>query len=331
VSFQSLLVKVRTISKAATVTPKRLLAFESCCKAANLKPLRPIRDHAIRWNATYHMLERAVYLRKAIDVWAKSNQQFIALQMSPREWDMVEFLVQFLYPFMVASTTIQATAQPSLSDTWVVYEELFDTLEEIRAALAKVTALPDWMKETQEAIEGMWTKLRTYYDKTSKPFAYVDATLLHPALKTRFMKRAGYGDEMIQQYIKEAEARYQQYYDPPDLSRQRSQSRPATHQSKRRRTQVDSSDSDSSNGKEYNEFSSYMQMKRDSTVKDELPWWKGSQTLYHKLTKMVRDMFAVPATGAGVEREFSISGRVITKYRNRLTTSVIRDLMQYKR
>ena len=29
------------------------------------------------------------------------------------------------------------------------------------------------------AIESMWTKLRKYYDKTDKPFAYVDAILLH--------------------------------------------------------------------------------------------------------------------------------------------------------
>ena len=46
---------------------------------------------------------------------------------------------------------------------------------------------------------------------------------------------------------------------------------------------------------------------------------------------MARDVFAVPATGADVEREFSISGRIITKHRNRLSPRTIRDLMQYKR
>ena len=46
---------------------------------------------------------------------------------------------------------------------------------------------------------------------------------------------------------------------------------------------------------------------------------------------MARDVLAVPATGAGVEREFSISGRVVTKQRNRLSPTTIRDLMQYKR
>ena len=45
---------------------------------------------------------------------------------------------------------------------------------------------------------------------------------------------------------------------------------------------------------------------------------------------MARNVMSVPATGAGVEREFSISGRVITKQRNRLKSSMIQDLMQYK-
>src|SRR5947207_1872998 len=53
--------------------------------------------------------------------------------------------------------------------------------------------------------------------------------------------------------------------------------------------------------------------------------------MYTKLLKMAPNVMAVPATGAGVEREFSISRRVITKQRNRLKPSTICDLMQYKR
>src|SRR5437762_12202968 len=64
---------------------------------------------------------------------------------------------------------------------------------------------------------------------------------------------------------------------------------------------------------------------------DALEWWKESHSMYPKLSKMARDVLAVPATSAGIEREFSISGRVVTKQRNRLSPTTIRDLMQYKR
>ena len=92
-------------------------------------------------------------------MWVQSRPIFEKLQMSSNEWDMVEFLVQFLYPFMVANTTVQATAKPSLSDTWVVYEELFDMLDDAKIALNQLEVLPEWLKEVRTAIEMMWTKL----------------------------------------------------------------------------------------------------------------------------------------------------------------------------
>jgi hAT family C-terminal dimerisation region len=43
-----------------------------------------------------------------------------------------------------------------------------------------------------------------------------------------------------------------------------------------------------------------------------------------------RDVYAVPATGCGVEREFSMSGNIFNKLRNRLLGKTIADIMQYK-
>jgi len=45
---------------------------------------------------------------------------------------------------------------------------------------------------------------------------------------------------------------------------------------------------------------------------------------------MVRDTLAVPATGAGVERQFSCSGRIITPLRNRLEPETVKEIMMYK-
>jgi predicted GIY-YIG superfamily endonuclease len=187
--FSTVLQKVRAISKAATVTQKRILSFDSYSQAAKLKTLRSIRDHAIRWSATFNMMERAIHLEPAIDMWTRSEDKYEKLRMTERDWEMVEFLLRFLYPFMVASTTVQETASPSLSETWVVYEELFDSLDEAKAVIMDLPVVPEWPAEVQTAIEGTWRKLRKYYDKSSKPFAYVDATILHPALKNVFFSR----------------------------------------------------------------------------------------------------------------------------------------------
>ena len=44
-----------------------------------------------------------------------------------------------------------------------------------------------------------------------------------------------------------------------------------------------------------------------------------------------RDVAAVPASSAGVEREFSMAGDIVTKKRNRLSGKTISNIMQYKR
>ena len=62
-----------------------------------------------------------------------------------------------------------------------------------------------------------------------------------------------------------------------------------------------------------------------------LQYWKTSEGFYLKSAMWARDTFAVPASSAGPEREFSISGRLISKTRNRLKGKTIGDIMQYKR
>jgi len=136
------------------------------------------------------------------------------------------------------------------------------------------------------------------------------------------MRKANYEADVIESYKRDGEKRFYEGYEgtqPPQPSLQRG---------KRPRP---TSDSDSSDDEQFNEFTNYIDSKRDKSVKDPLQWWSKSQSIFPKLSKMARDVYAVPATGAGVEREFSISGRVITKQRNRLNPSTIRDVMQYKR
>ena len=165
-----------------------------------------------------------------------------------------------------------------------------------KEALNDLKVKSDWLGEVQSAVEKMWMKLRKYYDKTAKPFAYVDATLLHPALKKKFMRMAGYEADLIEKYVRQTESRFKKEYDPMmTIERPRW----ALQRGKQRRPST--SDSDSWNGTQYSEFTSYMGLKRDPSVTDVLLWWKGYHAVYPKLSKMTWGVFAVP-TGAGVER-----------------------------
>lgn len=63
---------------------------------------------------------------------------------------------------------------------------------------------------------------------------------------------------------------------------------------------------------------------------DTLAWWKQHHAMFPHLSRMARDTFAVPATGAGVEREFSKSGRIATWSRALLKPDTICEMMRYK-
>src|SRR5437667_4581329 len=61
-----------------------------------------------------------------------------------------------------------------------------------------------------------------------------------------------------------------------------------------------------------------------------LDYWRDHSHDFPHLNLMARDTFAVPATGAGVERVFSKSGRVATWSRARLHAKTIAETMLYK-
>lgn len=322
--FQSTIQKIRSISKAISFPPSRRQTFEAYCTATKIKPLRAVKDHAIRWNATFNMIERAVYLKPAINSWTGHKPELSNLVLTELEWELAEFLLLFLAPFKYATDMIQSTAKPSLHQTFVTYEHLFNCLDDCKLALGQMTRKPAWAPTIEAAVERMWNKLREYYSESEKPFVFIDSTILHPAKKLTFFKKQNWDTE---RYRDESRARFNAAY--LNSAPEPSSILPAPP-AKRPHSSVVSSDSDSEI-EDFSEFDNYVQSKRDRNVVHPLSWWFKSQSIFPRMAVMARDVYAVPATGCGVEREFSISGRVVSKERNRLDAKTIADLMQYKR
>ena len=79
-----------------------------------------------------------------------------------------------------------------------------------------------------------------------------------------------------------------------------------------------------------NEYDHYIQSPRVTYDVDVLDWWRQHADQYPNLSRMVCDTLAVPATDAGVEHQFSLSGRVATSVRSRLSTATVSNIMMYK-
>jgi hypothetical protein len=79
-----------------------------------------------------------------------------------------------------------------------------------------------------------------------------------------------------------------------------------------------------------NEYDRYIQAPSINFKIQVLDWWRANGHQYPQLSRIVRDTLAVPATGAGVERAFSLSGRVVTVIQSQLSPEMISDIMMYK-
>jgi len=58
-----------------------------------------------------------------------------------------------------------------------------------------------------------------------------------------------------------------------------------------------------------------------------LDWWKVAGTRYPTLSKIARDIFAIPVSTVASESAFSTSGRVLSEHRSRLTPEILEALM----
>ena len=154
----------------------------------------------------------------------------------------------------------------------------------------------------------------------AKPYAYGDAIFLHPSEKLRWFKRHEWDSIKIEEYRESTSRRFELEYARAAIS----------EEGRKRSFEKMMVDSDSDDEIQ-NEFESYIRQGRTKGIGNPLIWWKGVNGIYPQLSRMAKDTFAVPATGSGVEREFSISGMLVSKTRNRLNPTTISDLMQYKR
>lgn len=328
------------MSQTIASSPLQRESFEHCCQFAKVKPLRMRYDVPTRWNSAYLMLQRAVYLRKAIDQYItdadSDNMDLSALQITKVEWEQVEMLMTILLPFKRANVKLQKTSHPRIDHVFWTYETLFNRIDKLKATLGHThNRYKPWCQALLIAVDSLFTKLSKYYAKTEKPFVYSDSVILEPSGKLLLFEQPTFEPHFKEQYRTACRKRYMDHYDNPDR-----EGIPFTNliSNKRKYDSADDSDGDdyammlrlaNSKREATNEFDFYLSSP-SPVHKDTLGWWKANSSSYSRLSIMARDTFAVPATGAGVEREFSKSGRVATATRGRLNASTVSDIMIFK-
>jgi hypothetical protein len=89
------------------------------------------------------------------------------------------------------------------------------------------------------------------------------------------------------------------------------------------------SSSSSSTSQRFDELEKYLKMIIDDKFKkpDPLPFWQYHEDKLPYLAKLARRLYSVPATSAGVERQFSAAGLLVNERRSSLNPDTVENVM----
>ena len=190
------------------------------------------------------------------------------------------------------------------------------------------------MKALAPALDALRGKLRKYYSLTDVSFVYTNAIIFNPRSKLDLFKKpnwSGYGAEYnAESYSRRCRSKFVQDYENNEV---RSPS-PALPPKRPYSAIIDDEDEEweqvlqsVGSRKNANEYDRYISSPLVNYKIPVLEWWRQNESDYPQLR---RDTLAVPATGAGVERQFSSSGRIITSLHHRLSPDTVYEIMMYK-
>ncbi|KAJ4818878.1 Zinc finger BED domain-containing protein DAYSLEEPER [Rhynchospora pubera] len=253
---------------------------------------KPAWDVPTRWNSTYLMLELALELRPAIERYATLDKHY-TLKPKDTEWEAVEALMDCLKIFYTATLKFSAVKYPTLN-------YFFPEMCEVYVSIKNMDSSP------YPFIVLMTTKMFAKWERywTSGNTLLAIACVLDPRCKVA----------VVEYYFKLVYPGHHDFY----MSNLNACIN-AMLAEKKTTEPVKS------------ELEQYISEPLDDTAFeaefDILAWWKLKVPKYPVLSRLARDILAVPASTVASESTFSTSGRTLSVVRNSLNDESIEALI----
>lgn len=350
--------RIRGAVKYVRSSPARAHSFNSCVEKERITCKSSVcLDVPTRWNSIYFMLDATINFQKAFERLDDEDAQFYHdLTNGPHsmgiptkeDWDNARVMVAFFKKFYDATTIFSG----SLYVTSNCY------LEQIVDILA---CLNEWGKNSDPVFQSMGVKMREKFDKYWGDFMsnrvnklLLLATILDPRRKLKYIsfclnliyppeengstpsQKAKDATKMIQDVFHSVF----DYYEKCDSSAKLSKSQSSFQEV------VDESVSQSfvSMGvtkmwekhieeEEHvdakSDLDRYLEDNREKMEPnfDILVWWKMNCGKYPILSKIARDVLAIPISTVASESAFSTGGRVLDQFRSSLTPKIVQCLI----
>ncbi|KAK5826513.1 hypothetical protein PVK06_021435 [Gossypium arboreum] len=334
--------RVRGAVRYVRQSPARLQKFKECVVMEKIECKKMLcLDVCTRWNSTYLMLDTAQKFERAFERFEEQDTNFRAkLERgegwpSVDDWANVRNLKDFLEHFYEVTLRISGTS-------YVTSNNFFDELSEIDILLR------DAQLNSNVDFNVMAIKMKEKYDKYWGDIDKMNllmfvACVLDPRQKLKYLEFAlsemSSSEKACEMMQKLKESLYELFdeYKPP-LYSTCSQSSVPTHVSlgepqqkmtrrmqalyKKRELEIGGEDKTS-------ELDKYLAEANEDFIEDFdiLLWWKMNSPRFPILSKMARDVLAIPVSTVASESTFSTGGRVLDQYRSSLTPKIVQALV----
>ncbi|KAJ9553189.1 hypothetical protein OSB04_017234 [Centaurea solstitialis] len=303
--------KIRDCVRWVRGSPSRLHKFKEFAELLEVEEKSSLcLDVPTRWNSTYMMLRTAIAYKGVFDMYMSSDNMLalvVGSVPSNSDWLSVESLVVFLKTFYDMTIRISGSLYVTsnsflseISDLNCTIDDMLQSMSEIQ----KVEYIEDLMKQMYGESQG-----KSCFKKVKSKL-----TMLF--------------EEYVSTYSESIPSTTSTMMPPPPPVQ--SENVPVGRAQSRLKTQLKKQKMES--GASLNKKSELEVYLNESTIDDTddfdiLRWWKVNSERFPILSKVARDILAVPISTVASESTFSTSGRVLDNFRSSLTPKIVEALI----
>ncbi|XP_019196335.1 PREDICTED: zinc finger BED domain-containing protein RICESLEEPER 2-like [Ipomoea nil] len=313
--------KVRDAVRYVRSSPARLKKFKDLSKWLGIEKKSSLcLDVPTRWNSTYLMLQSAVFYEKVFYSLEESDSSFKSDlgDSIPNflDWESVKSLVNLLKCFYDMTIRISAGGSVKLmGETMKVkFEKYWGDIDKMNLMIffANILDPRDKLEYMPAQILHMYGELKgkTYYEKVVAAFTelfddYAASVVpIAPVIPSTVVPTVS--------VISFTDSSQSNVWNPQGLLKS---------QIKKQRME--------SGGKKKTELEIYLAeaLVEEESSFDILRWWKLNAERFPILSKVARDVLAIPISTVASESAFSTSGRVLDPFRSSLTPKIVEALV----
>ncbi|KAG5553647.1 hypothetical protein RHGRI_011517 [Rhododendron griersonianum] len=341
------IVRIRDAVKYVRSSPQREQRFKACVEKERITCKNSLcLDVPTRWNSTFLMLATAIKFQKAFER-LEDEDPLYPLELSDgcpttRDWDAAHYFADFLQKFYDATVHLSGS-------TYVTSNMFFNEVCAIQGFLFEWTKGLESLNDVSISCMArkMQAKFDKYWGKVEKiNMLLMIAIVLDPRYKFRYVKfclSEFYESTIVEGFITKVKAELKRMYDEyqkfnvgsssssktsTDITNEQpfveGSGKTTSLQSKfRKHLEEVETDGGKSEVDKYLEE----QCEKETSNFDILNWWKVNSSKYVILSKVARDVLAIPVSTVASESAFSTGGRVIDQFRSSLTPKLVECLI----